>query len=217
MRLESNPAENTITMRGPIGDFDGGISADDFLDVMKEHQGADVTIHLDSEGGSVTDGLSMFNAISRHEGMVTVHIDALAASIATVIAVAADRVIMNSNAKFMIHRAWTVAAGNCLDFRSMADLMEMMDRDIAESYADKTGADPEHMLALMTAETWMDAKSALEAGFVDEINNVSRKNKPEAESPTAGAANALVVSPFIKLRNKWTGRRMKLSLNKHKN
>ncbi len=133
MRLESDPNKGTITARGMIGDYDNAISADDFRDCLNEHAGKDVTIHLNSEGGSVTDGLSIFNAISEHEGTVTVHVDALAASIATVICCAADKVIMNSNAKFMVHRCWTAAMGNCKDFRKMADPMEMLDGDIALS------------------------------------------------------------------------------------
>jgi ATP-dependent protease ClpP protease subunit len=90
MRLESDPANKTIQMRGPVGDFDGGISADDFRDCLNEHAGQDVTIHLDSEGGVVSEGLAMYNAIMQHEGEVTIHIDTLAASIATVVCCAAD-------------------------------------------------------------------------------------------------------------------------------
>ena len=111
MRLETDPKNKTIQMRGPIGDFEGGISADDFRDCLRGHEGSDVTIHLDSEGGVVSEGLAMYNAIMQHDGEVTIHIDTLAASIATVVACAADKVIINSNAKFMVHRCWTMAMG----------------------------------------------------------------------------------------------------------
>lgn len=211
MKLESNPEKHEITMRGFIGDFENGISADDFRDVLAEHAGQDVTIHLNSEGGSVTDGLSMFNAIATHEGNVTIHIDALAASIATVIAVAADSVKMNSNAKFMIHRCWTAAVGNCSDFRSMAEVMELLDTDIAASYSEKTGKPEEEMLAMMDAETWMDAETALSMGFVDEIVEV----KSKAAKAEAGSQKILsVCSPAFHaaLRAKCSLRRIKLKI-----
>jgi|TARA_R100000479_G_C6385262_1_gene202737 ATP-dependent protease ClpP protease subunit len=182
MKLESNTEKKEIVMRGFIGDYENGISADDFRDALAEHAGQDVTIHLNSEGGSVTDGLSMFNAIANHDGKVTVHIDALAASIATVVAIAAAEVKMSSNGKFMIHRCWTAAVGNCQDFRSMADVMDLLDKDIAASYSEKTGASEEEMLAMMDAETWMDAETALNAGFIDEIVAVkSQKSKKKDE------------------------------------
>ncbi len=210
MRLETNPEKQTIEMRGPIGDFDGGISADDFRDCLKDHAGADVTIHLDSQGGSVSDGLAMYNAIMQHEGEVTIHIDTIAASIATVIACAADKVVINSNAKYMIHRCWTVAMGNCKDFRSTADVMELMDKDIAASYSERTGKGEAELLAMMDAETWMDAEEALAQGFVDSVYKVERKQKPkaEAELPKVHAFSPLAVSAKAKA----TARRMKMNL-----
>lgn len=205
MRLNSDTEKNAIEMRGPIGDFEGGISADDFRDCMKEHAGADVTIHLDSEGGSVTDGLAMYNAIMQHEGEVTVHIDTIAASIATVIACAADKVVINSNAKYMVHRCWTVAMGNCKDFRSTAEIMELMDQDIARAYSERTGRGEDEMVALMDAETWMSAEDALSQGFVDEVYEVKRPAKKEPK--------ALAISPFVvSAKAKATAHRMKMRL-----
>ena len=212
MRLETDPDNKVIQMRGPIGNFDGGISADDFRDCLNEHAGADVTIHLDSQGGSVSDGLAMYNAIMQHDGEVTIHIDTIAASIATVIACAASKLVINSNAKFMIHRCWTQAMGNCKDFRSTADVMEMMDGDIADTYAERTGKDKSDLLAMMDAETWMNADEALAQGFVDEIHKVERKAKvkAEAELPTVHAFSPLAVAAKAKA----TSRRMKLILKK---
>lgn len=208
MRLETDPSNKTIQMRGPIGDFEGGISADDFRDCLKEHEGADVTIHLDSEGGVVSEGLAMYNAIMQHDGEVTIHIDTLAASIATVIACAADKVIINSNAKFMVHRCWTMAMGNCKDFRSTADIMEMMDKDIAATYVERTGKDEASIIAMMDAETWMDADEALAQGFVHEVNKIERKPKAEASLPEVRA-----YSPFaVSAKARATARRMKMNL-----
>ena len=202
MKFETSPEDKTITMRGGIGDFDGHISANDFIDALNQHEG-DITIHLDSPGGSVTDGLAIYNAIVNYAGEITVHIDTLCASISTVIACAADKVVMNSNGKYMIHRAWTVAMGNCVDFRSMAEIMEMMDKDIAETYAVKAGGAVEDWLAKMDKETWYDAEAALEAGLVDEI--IDMKKKPKAEEAKASA-----IGPNVQILARETARRIRL-------
>ncbi len=202
MKFETSPEDKTITMRGGIGDFDGHISANDFIDALNQHEG-DITIHLDSPGGSVTDGLAIYNAIVNYAGVTTVHIDTLCASIATVVACAADKVVINSNGKYMIHRAWTVAMGNCSDFRSMAEIMEMMDMDIAETYAMKAGGSVEDWLNKMDKETWYDAESALEAGLVDEIIDMKKKYKDEE-------AKAVAYAPNIQILASETARRIRL-------
>ena len=202
MKFETSPEDKTITMRGGIGDFDGHISADDFIDALNQHTG-DITIHLDSPGGSVTDGLAIHNAILNYDGEVTVHVDTLCASIATVVACAADRVVMNSNGKYMIHRAWTVAMGNAKDFRGMADIMEMMDKDIAETYVAKAGGEAEDWLSMMDKETWFDAEKALEIGLVDEIVDMKKKYKDED-------AKASVISPNVQVLARETARRIRL-------
>lgn len=202
MKFETSPEDKTITMRGGIGDFDGHISADDFIDALNQHTG-DITIHLDSPGGSVTDGLAIHNAILNYDGEITVHVDTLCASIATVVACAADRVVMNSNGKYMIHRAWTVAMGNAKDFRGMADIMEMMDKDIAETYVAKAGGEAEDWLAMMDKETWFDAEKALEVGLVDEIVDMKKKYKDED-------AKASVISPNVQILARETARRIRL-------
>lgn len=202
MKFETSPEDKTITMRGGIGDFDNHISADDFIDALNQHTG-DITIHLDSPGGSVTDGLAIHNAILNYDGEITVHVDTLCASIATVVACAADRVVMNSNGKYMIHRAWTVAMGNAKDFRGMADIMEMMDKDIAETYVAKAGGEAEDWLAMMDKETWFDAEKALEVGLVDEIVDMKKKYKDED-------AKASVISPNVQILARETARRIRL-------
>ena len=202
MKFETSPEDKTITMRGGIGDFDGHISANDFIDALNQNEG-DITIHLDSPGGSVTDGLAIYNAIVNYAGVTTVHIDTLCASIATVVACAADKVVINSNGKYMIHRAWTVAMGNCSDFRSMAEIMEMMDMDIAETYAMKAGGSVEDWLNKMDKETWYDAEAALEAGLVDEIIDMKKKYKDED-------AKAVAYAPNIQILASETARRIRL-------
>ena len=203
MIFETNPEAGKITMRGGIGDFEGHISADDFIAAIADHSGP-LEISLDSPGGSVTDGLSIYNAIRNYDGEVTVHIDTLAASIATVVACAADRVKINANGKFMIHRAWTIAMGNCKEFRSMADLMEMMDGDIADVYSDRTGLAKDDLLAMMDSETWLDSASAKDMGFVDEVVEVGKK--PQAKAP----AEIVAIAPSVRIEAAEHARRLRV-------
>jgi len=208
MKFETTPEAGTITMRGGIGDFENHISANDFLDAISGHAGEDVTIHLDSEGGSVTDGLSIYNAICQYPGKVTVHIDALAASIATVIASAADHVIINSTGRMMVHSAWCVSMGNCREFKSMATILEAMDRDIAQAYADRSEKSADEWLEIMAAETWFSAKEALDAGLVDEVNEIKPSGKAKASVKTEAAAKS--IGPVWKAKIEATARRIRL-------
>lgn len=180
MTIKVYEDKNTISISGSVGDYEGMISASDFAEALAGVSG-DVTVEINSPGGVVTEGLAIYNMLCDHDGETTVVVNGLCASIATVIACAADKVVMYDKSKFMIHRAWTVAMGNCKDFRSMAEIMEMMDEEIADVYQEKTSQSRDTIMIKMDKETWMSAKQAKEFGFVDEILKPTRgKDKPEA-------------------------------------
>lgn len=207
MKLEGKEGE--ITMRGMIGDFQNGVSADDFMDLLNDQTG-DVTIYLDSEGGCVTSGISMYNQIREYDGgEVTVHIDSQACSIATVVACAADRVVMNNNALFFVHNAWTIAAENAKGFREVADILDMLDVQIAEVYAERCGKSAEECKKMMDDETWMNAEQAVEMGFVDAVYKPKERKKP-----AKAEASPLAVCPAA-LHNKAnaSAKRMRLRLS----
>jgi len=129
----------------------------------------DLDVFIFSPGGDVFAGFAIYNILNRFEGNITVHVDGLAASIATVIAMAGDKIVIPENASFMIHNAWTFAAGNKNDLREMADQLEMIDGQIVDIYATRTGKDKDEIIALMDAETWMTGAEAVENGFADEL------------------------------------------------
>ena len=175
-----NDLENGVmTVRGAIGPFEDGISADQFLDALQEHNGADVKIELDSPGGSVSDGMSIYNALMQYSGKVTVQIDTIAASIASVIACAADEAIMNSNAQFMIHNAWCVAMGNAKEFRGLIEQLDVLDAMICDVYVERTNAEFAELKEMMDNETFLTAKQALALGFVDSINEIKKSRKKD--------------------------------------
>lgn len=191
-----------LNINGVVGQ---DVLADDFVAQLSEYSGQDIVISMNSEGGAVDQGLQIYNALMAHEGHVTVHVNVLAASIASVIMSAADKVVMNSNAKVMVHRAWTVAMGNTKDFQTMANLLDMLDQDIAAVYAERSGKDAEEWLVLMDNETYMTAEHALEMGIIDEVNQIKRDRKKSAKNeakPLAGLAMAQAKAAAIRVRLK---------------
>jgi len=128
-----------------------------------------LNIYINSGGGDVFAGQAIHSMLKRHSANKTVYIDGIAASIASVIAMAGDKIIMPKNAMMMIHNAWTMAAGNKEFFRKLADDMEKIDEGILNTYTDKTGMKEEEIKSLMDAETWFTAKEAVEKGFANEI------------------------------------------------
>lgn len=129
------------------------------------------TIHLriNSPGGSVFDAETIRTAIAQHSSTVIAHVDGMAASAATSVAVAADEVEMSSGAMFMIHNAWGWAMGGAKEMRDYADLLEKINGNIRAEYGRKTGKGEDELKDLMDAETWFTAAEALEHGFVDRI------------------------------------------------
>lgn len=185
MKFESNPQNGTMVLRGVIGAVEDGISYEDFSKALAEHSGQDLTINLDSPGGVVSDGLAIYNELMAYPGKVTVKINTIAASIASIIACGADEVIINSNAQIMIHRAWTVAMGNSGDLRGVVDQLDAMDSILADIYVEKAGKSRDYWMSMMEAETYMSADSAIEYGLADYIHEVKRNRAPEASRPLA--------------------------------
>ena len=147
-------------------------------------------IEINSPGGSVFDGYTIYNEIKslRERGVeVTATITGMAASMASVIAMAATRIRMVPHARMMIHDAQQVVGGNADKLRQSANLLDGISADIANIYANRTGKPVEEIRAMMKKETWMSAKEAVEKGFADEVFDI------RAENPTPMVMNILKV------------------------
>jgi ATP-dependent Clp protease, protease subunit len=129
-----------------------------------------IDLRINSPGGDVFEALAIHNALARHPARVVIHIDALCASAATVVALAGDEIRMADNALFMIHDVWTALSGNAEQLQQAADRINTLSEQIAALYARKTGADPELIRQWMQTETWLTADQALQAGFIDAID-----------------------------------------------
>lgn len=147
-----------------------GISAKGFLaELGALANDAAIDLRLNSPGGSVFDAVAIYNALKRHEGTVTVWIDGIAASAASYIAMAGDEVVMPENAFLMIHDPAGLVMGSASDMRAMAEALDKVKGSLLQGYAAKSGRSPEDIAPLMAAETWLDARDALDLGFADRI------------------------------------------------
>lgn len=152
-------------------------------DQLKAIGNSDVTVYINSPGGDMFEGLAIYNVLKQHQGKVTVKILGLAASAASLIAMAGDEIQVAKAGFIMIHNAWTVAAGNRNDFLDLAAYLEPFDKTMSELYADKTGIDSKELAAMMDAETWINGTDALDKGFADSLLNsdiVEDKNASNA-------------------------------------
>lgn len=131
-------------------------------------------VFINSEGGDVFAGQAIHSMLRRHPATVSVYVDGLAASIAAVVAMAGDKVIMPRNAMMMVHNPWSVAAGDAEEFRKLADTLDQIRESIVSAYENKTGMDRARLLNLLEAETWMTAQEAVDMGFADEIEEAKQ-------------------------------------------
>jgi ATP-dependent Clp endopeptidase proteolytic subunit ClpP len=177
---ENKPAESWYSMRAlargsveillydEIGAW--GISAKQFAtDLLACGDVSQINLRIHSPGGDVFAGMAIYNTLKAHPARLDVYIDGLAASMASVIAMAGDTVFMPSNAMMMIHKPWGVQGGDADEMRRYAELLDKVETTLVQAYAAKTGKSPEEIHALLKAETWMDGGEAVAAGFADQL------------------------------------------------
>jgi len=147
----------------------GGFTAKNFQKELSAIKASQIDLHINSPGGEVFDGLAIYNLIKQHPANVTTYIDGLAASIASVIAMAGDEIFMAENALMMIHNPYGMVMGMADDMRKMAERLDVVRDSISKAYISKTGKADDEINALMDTETWMTADDAMELGFIDDI------------------------------------------------
>ena len=162
-----------ILIYGDIGEswYGDTIAAASFVRDVMALDVEQLTVRINSYGGSVTDGIAIHNALKRHKAAVTTVVDGIAASIASLIAMAGDTVEMAENAQIMIHAPWGWNSGNSAAMREYADMLDSWADAMSTTYASKTGGDKTEMLALLTdgKDHWYTAEQALAAKFVDVV------------------------------------------------
>lgn len=145
-----------------------GVTAKRVAGALRAMGRGPVTVNVNSPGGDVFEGITIYNLLREHDGEVTVRVLGLAASAASVIAMAGDNIQIGKSAFFMVHNTWVAAVGNQHDLREIAEWLEPFDSSMAEVYADRTGIDVAEIRGMLDNETWLSGTAAVERGFATE-------------------------------------------------
>lgn len=172
------------------------VAPKDVSKTLKEANDQDIVLEINSPGGYISAGSEIYTVLREYSGNITAKIVGQACSAASWIALAANKVIMSPTAQMMIHRASTDVSGNIDDLSSAANAVNEMDKAYVDLYSKKTGKTPEEIYQMMAKTTWMNAKTAVENGFADEIMF-------ENEPAVVNADGDLVVKPEMisKIKN----------------
>lgn len=165
---------------------DGTCVAKEFRAALKGYR--NVTVHINSPGGDVMAGAEIYSALREHsmngEGSVTVIVTALAASAASIIAMAGDRIMMHPVAYMMIHNPWTIAVGDAKELRKTAKTLDVISEGLISAYETRTGKSRDELKKLLDAETWMSAATCVEEGFADSIYGADTEAAASLARPT---------------------------------
>lgn len=189
----ANEAPAEIMIYGQIGGgfWSDGISASDVAAALQQAGPGPLHVRINSGGGDVFQGTAIYSLLSQHPGLVTVDVDGLAASAASVIMLAGDLIRAPKHAFVMVHDAMTMPYGNAKTLRRSADLLDQVSDVMAEMYADRAGEDVEHWREVMTRNeedgVWFTGAEALDAGLVDEIMTVTSGEDPVTEDELVAA------------------------------
>lgn len=153
------------------------VTPEAFRDELRQMKG-DLTVHINSPGGDVFAGVAIYNALKDYsKGKVVVKVDGLAASIASVVAMAGDEIIMSPGSMMMIHNPWSIGVGSSDELRKAADTLDQIKDSILPIYTERSGMSEDEVKDLMDAETWMTAEKAVELGFADTVQKATKEKE----------------------------------------
>lgn len=186
--IRNSEGERTLRLEGPIDEdsvWGDEITPKAFRAELEEDTG-DITVWICSPGGNVFAAAEIYTMLREYPGTVTVKIDSIAASAASVVAMAGDRVLMSPTGMLMIHDPSTIAMGNSEDMRKAIDVLNEVKESIINAYMAKTSLSHARIANFMSNETWMNAKKAVELGFADGIlfEDADSDDDPDEEEDT---------------------------------
>ena len=196
--IRNEGGERVLRLEGPVDEdnfWGDEVTPAAFREELEAEEG-DVTVWINSPGGNVFAAAQIYTMLRDHKGRITVKIDAIAASAASVIAMAGDRVLMSPVAMIMIHDPMTVAMGNAKDMEKAITTLNEVKESIINAYREKTGLSRGKISQLMENETWMNAKKAVEYGFADEILFDRKTSDESEEEKTDGKEIEAVWQPY---------------------
>lgn len=188
-----NPEVAELYLYGTIGNgwFDD-ITSGNVKEFLNTSDVSQLNVHVNSGGGDVFESIAIHNLLKSHSAKISIYIDGLAGSGASVIAMAGDEIIMPRNAMMMIHKAWTVAAGNADEFRKVANDMDKIDHAVTESYTGRFVGEREELVTLLTNEEWLTADECMALGFCDSVGEIQlNENEDEPEDSNENEAQTV--------------------------
>lgn len=209
-RMEYQPESDTLELRlydtieGDGWFTESETSAKAIAKKLAEMPNAkEIKIYINSLGGSVMEGLGIYNQLKRHEAHKTVYIDGFACSIASVIAMAGDEVIMPKNSVMMIHNAWVVAVGNATQLRKTADDLDVINSASIQAYLDRAGdkITREKLTELLDAETYLTAEQCIEYGFADRFDDSEEEKTDTAKEKAVELAKQQAINEEMQRRH----------------
>lgn len=157
-----------------------------------------IHVHINSGGGDVFESIAIYNLIKNHKAEIIIYVDGLAASGASIICMAGDKIVMPSNSMIMIHKAWTWATGNADELRKVASDMDKIDSAVTESYVSRFIGTKEELTQLLSDETWLTAQECKELGFCNEILNIEEEKEQEpAKNSILDKYKNKVITPVV--------------------
>ncbi|HVL72225.1 MAG TPA: head maturation protease, ClpP-related, partial [Beijerinckiaceae bacterium] len=172
-------AEATVSIDGEIGFW--GITSADFVRELSKVDAKTIRVNINSPGGSIADGVAIYAALAGHKAKIIVNIVSLAASIASVIAMAGDEINIGASAAIMVHPPWSFVIGGAKDMRAEADILDLFQEAIIDIYEARTGRPRAEIEEMVANETWLRGEEAVSSGFADAV--VENKQKPKANLP----------------------------------
>jgi len=193
--MAADKADNTISVLDAIGvdPWTGeGVTAKRIAGALRAiGADQDVVVNVNSPGGDLFEGMAIYNLLRDHKGSVTVKVLGIAASAASIIAMAGDEVLIARAGFLMIHNTWVMAMGNRIDLREIADTLEPFDTAMADIYAARSGLDAKAIGKMMNAETWIGGAAAVEQGFADDLLPADQVEKDTQARGDRIAAHAI--------------------------
>jgi len=189
--LQARQAENTIGIYEPIGAdmWTGeGVTAKNVAKQLRNIGDQQVNVDINSPGGDVFEGFAIYNLLRDHPRKVTVRVVGMAASAASLIAMAGDEIQVARAGFLMIHNIWVYTAGNRNELRALADMLEPFDAALADVYAARSGIDKAEIAALLDKETWLSGEQAVADGFADALMPADQVKEDKDPAIDANAA-----------------------------
>ena len=176
-RADKKTKTGVLHLYDVIGTY-GGITARNFAGALKSLGDVDyIELHINSPGGSVFDGAAIYNMLVDHQALIDVRIDGLAASIASVIALAGDQITIAKNAMMMLHNPSAFALGDAHEMRKMASVLDKVKETLVSVYSDRMGLPAGEISQILDEESWYTAKEAVDAGLADVVGGRAKIKK----------------------------------------